>query len=206
MTPPTRSRGRAGAASEVHGARVCPRWSGASSTASTYPRVGKEDDRISRSSCWPRLRTDQLPDNVRPSWGGSETPLRSWPRPRSTSGQQRMTGSRTWCSRPRERAARLWTYPFPGARYDRRGGFRCRRLDGLYRLHAEGRSLSTTRAARRYSKMFEPDAVRNDILERLRAVTEQRWRRPPGRWQRWASDAALKGLRVLFRADRAWNS
>ena len=55
------------------------------------------------------------------------------------------------------------------------------RLNELHRQHAEG-TLSLNHEGREaVLKMFEPGVVRNDILERLRTVTEQRWRRPPER-------------------------
>lgn len=100
----------------------------------------------------------------------------------------------------------MWTYPFPGVDQISTIDSAESRLSELHRLHAEGRLSLNHEGREAVFEMFDPDVVRKDILERLRLVTERRWRRPPGKLQRWASDAALKGLRVLFRADRAWNS
>ena len=100
----------------------------------------------------------------------------------------------------------LWTYPFPGVDTVEDVDAAEARLNELYRQHAEGALPLNQEGREAVLEMFEPSAVRNDILERLRAVTAQPWRRPPERWQRWVAGATLKGLRVLFRADGAWNS
>lgn len=98
----------------------------------------------------------------------------------------------------------LWTYPFPGVdRVDSIDAAEAR-LNDLYRQHVEGRLSLNHEGREAVLEMFEPDVVRHDILERLRVVTEQGWRRPPERIQRWIAHTTLRILRVMLRADRTW--
>ena len=100
----------------------------------------------------------------------------------------------------------LWTYPFPGVESFDTVDAAEALLNELYRHHVEGRLSLNHEGREAVLKMFEPAAVRNEMLERLKAVTEQGWRRPPGRLQRWIAQTILRTLRMIFRADQSWTA
>ena len=55
-------------------------------------------------------------------------------------------------------------------------------------------------------EMFEPSVVGDAELQRLIAIADQGWRRPPGQFRRRIARAVLRTLRVVLRADEAWAS
>lgn len=98
----------------------------------------------------------------------------------------------------------LWTCPFPGAaRADTVEGAEAL-IDDLARRHAEGTLPFNGEGRKAVLEMFEPAEVRDDLVEGLRPIAEQRWTRPPGRVQRWTALAVLRSLRLILRSDRAW--
>jgi hypothetical protein len=100
----------------------------------------------------------------------------------------------------------LWTYPFPGAERADTVEHAAALIDDLCRRHADGTLALNDEGRRAVIEMFEPAEVRKDIVEGLGAMAQQRWTRPPKRVQRWIALAALRSLRVILRADRAWTS
>ena len=100
----------------------------------------------------------------------------------------------------------LWTYPFPGAERADTVEHAAALIDDLCRRHADGTLALNDEGRRAVIEMFEPADVRNDIVEGLGAIARQRWTRPPKRVQRWIALAALRSLRVILRADRAWTT
>lgn len=98
----------------------------------------------------------------------------------------------------------LWTYAYPGV--DPIGTIDAadRRIDELRRRHADGR-LSPNHAGRSaVMESFGADAVRADLAERLSRLSRRGWRRSPGAIRRAIAPGTLRALRVLFRANAAW--
>jgi hypothetical protein len=79
-------------------------------------------------------------------------------------------------------------------------------INDLFRRHKEGRLPLNDEGRRAVLEMFEPLKVRDGIIEGLRRIAEQRWTRRPGWAGRRIALATLKSLRVISRADRAWNT
>lgn len=99
----------------------------------------------------------------------------------------------------------LWTYPFHGAeRADTVEGAEAL-IDDLARRHAEGTLPFNDEGREAVLQMFEPGEVRDDLVDGLRPIAEQRWTQPPVRVQRWAALAALRSLRLILRSDGAWD-
>lgn len=100
----------------------------------------------------------------------------------------------------------LWTYPFPGVERADTVEAAEAVIDDLSRRHAAGALRLNHHGRGAVLEMFEPARVRDDIVEGLGAIAEQRWRRPAGRVQRRVALAALRSLRAILRADRVWEA
>jgi Glycosyl transferases group 1 len=100
----------------------------------------------------------------------------------------------------------LWTYPFPGVGSATTVDDAEARLSELHARHKEGKLPLNEEGRAAVLEMFEPAAVRSDIVQGLTAIANQGWRRPPGPIRRWFARSALKTLRVALRADQAWTT
>jgi Glycosyl transferases group 1 len=96
----------------------------------------------------------------------------------------------------------LWSYPFPGVETAGTLEAADEWLSGLHDRHVRRQLAPNHQGREAVMEMFNPEAVREDIRQRLEAIVAQGWRRSPGGFHERLSRLVLGTLRLIFRAGR----